>query len=90
MYLGVLLVHTGSFFFFIFIFVLSSIHLSLFFFLLPLQVANTMATIMAAHRPNATYKVGPDSAAAPIVGLLPTAIREFIVKFSMYKEVGST
>ena len=55
-----------------------------------LQVANTMATIMAAHRPNATYKVGPDSAAAPIVGLLPTAIREFIVKYSMYKEVGST
>ena len=35
-------------------------------------------------------QVGPDSAAAPIVGLLPTAIREFIVKYSMYKMVGST
>jgi len=53
------------------------------------EVAKTMATIMAAHRPNATYKVGPDSMAAPIVGLLPTAVREFIVKFSMYKKVGS-
>ena len=54
------------------------------------EVAKTMGQIMAAHRPNATYKVGPDSKAAPVVGLLPTAIREFIVKYSMYKQVGST
>ena len=53
------------------------------------EVAKTMGTIMEAHRPNQTYKVGPDSAAAPIVGLLPTAIRETIVKFSMYKQLGS-
>ncbi len=52
-------------------------------------VAATMADILRAHRPRATYKVGPDSAAAPIVGLLPTAVREFIVKWSMYKQVGS-
>jgi len=52
------------------------------------EVAKTMAVIMEAHRPLATYKVGPDSAAAPFVGLLPTAIREFIVKYSMYKKVG--
>ena len=43
-----------------------------------------------AHRPNATYKVGPDSKAAPVVGLLPTYIREFIVKYSMYKQTGRT
>ena len=49
-----------------------------------------MAQIMAAHRPNATYKVGPDSKAAPVVGLLPTYIREFIVKYSMYKQTGRT
>jgi len=52
------------------------------------EVAKTMKTIMSAHRPYATYKVGPDSQAAPFVGLLPTAIREFIVKYSMYKQVG--
>ena len=54
------------------------------------EVAKTMAQIMAAHRPNATYKVGPDSKAAPVVGLLPTYIREFIVKYSMYKQTGRT
>ena len=54
------------------------------------EVAKTMAQIMGAHRPNATYKVGPDSKAAPVVGLLPMPIREFIVKKSMYNQTGAT
>ena len=54
------------------------------------KVADVMGQIMAAHRPNASYKVGDDSKAAPVVGLLPTCIREFIVKYSMYNQVGST
>lgn len=54
------------------------------------QVAQTMGDIMAAHRPMACYKVGIDSKAAPIVGLLPTAIRETVVKYSMYKILGKS
>ena len=54
------------------------------------EVAKTMAQIMAAHRPNAMYKVGPDSKATPVVGLLPTAIKEFIVKKQVYNMIGST
>lgn len=54
------------------------------------KVADTVQQIMEAHRPNACYKVGDDSKAAPVVGLMPTSIREFIVKYSMYKQTGST
>lgn len=54
------------------------------------KVADVMGEILQAHRPNACYKVGEDSKAAPVVGLLPTYIREFIVKYSMYQQTGST
>lgn len=54
------------------------------------KVAEVMGQIMSEHRPNACYKVGEDSKAAPVVGLFPTYVREFIVKYSMYKQVGST
>ena len=49
-------------------------------------VADVMEGLMAAPRPRTSYKVGPDSGAAPFVGMLPTGLREFIVKGSMYKQ----
>jgi hypothetical protein len=52
------------------------------------EVAKTMQTIMEVGRPFSSYKVGPDSKAAPFCGMLPTGIRETVVKFSMYKEIG--
>ena len=51
-------------------------------------VADTMLAIMKAGRPQSSYKVGPDSKAAPFCGILPTGVREAVVKFSMYKELG--
>ena len=49
-------------------------------------VADVMEEVMAAPRPRTSYKVGPDSVAAPFVGMLPTGLREFIIKGSMYAQ----
>ena len=48
-----------------------------------------MLELMEANRPLSSYKVGPDSKAAPFVGMMPTGVREFIVKYSMFGEVGT-
>ena len=47
-----------------------------------------MLEIMTVGRPWSSYKVGPDSKAAPFCGILPTGVRETVVKFSMYKRIG--
>eukprot|EP00936_MAST-01D_sp_MAST-1D-sp1_P001427 g1427.t1 len=52
-------------------------------------VADVMERVMAASRPLTSYKVGPDSVAAPFVGMLPTGVREFIVKKNMMGETGA-
>jgi len=52
------------------------------------EVAKRMLEIMTVGRPWSSYKVGPDSKAAPFVGILPAGVRETIVKFSMYKSIG--
>lgn len=52
----------------------------------PSVVATTMEEIMSTERPGLSYKVGPDSAAAPFVGLTPTKFREWVIRASMYKK----
>ena len=52
------------------------------------EVAKTMLEIMTVGRPWSSYKVGPDSKAAPFCGILPTGVRETVVKFSMYGRIG--
>ena len=77
------------------------------------KVAEAMVEIMAAGRPQSSYKaraahaacshcstvhsvhtslfscqVGDDSKGAPFCGLLPTGVRETVVKWSMYKNLG--
>ncbi len=37
------------------------------------------------NRPLLAPQVGPDSKASPFVGMLPTPLREWIVRKSMYK-----
>ena len=53
------------------------------------RVADAVLELMEANRPLSSYKVGPDSKAAPFVGMMPTGVREFIVKYSMFGEVGT-
>lgn len=52
------------------------------------KVAEAMVEIMGAGRPQSSYKVGDDSKGAPFCGLLPTGVRETVVKYSMYKKLG--
>jgi NAD(P)-dependent dehydrogenase (short-subunit alcohol dehydrogenase family) len=52
----------------------------------PRFIAAAMEEIMAAERPNNSYKVGPDSQAAPFAGLLPWKLREFVIRGAMYGE----
>ena len=52
-------------------------------------VGETMAVALKAWRPASSYKVGPDSKAAPIVGMLPIDVSEWIVLKSMYGNTGS-
>ena len=52
-------------------------------------VAETAVRLMADFRPLSSYKVGPDSKAAPFCGMLPTGVREFVVKKSMFSKTGS-
>lgn len=47
-------------------------------------IALAMEQAMTAPTPLTSYKVGPDSKAAPFVGMLPPAVREFIVATSMF------
>ena len=48
-----------------------------------------MEYALSVGRPANCYKVGPDSKAAPIVGLLPVAVSEWILKQSIYQRIGS-
>lgn len=48
-----------------------------------------MSTVLAAGRPLSSYKVGPDSKAAPIVGSLPVTVSEWILKKSMFGMLGA-
>jgi NAD(P)-dependent dehydrogenase (short-subunit alcohol dehydrogenase family) len=54
------------------------------------EVAKVMQIALTDHRPYESYRVGPDSQAAPIVGSLPRDISEWIVKLSMYGTTGSS
>eukprot|EP00050_Salpingoeca_kvevrii_P019244 m.84021 g.84021 ORF g.84021 m.84021 type:complete len:414 (-) comp8327_c0_seq1:108-1349(-) len=51
----------------------------------PRYVAKAMEEAMTAETPKTSYKVGPDSKAAPFAGMLPPCIREWILKKAMYK-----
>lgn len=53
------------------------------------EVAKTMSVVLTAGRPFSSYKVGPDSKAAPIVGSLPVTVSEWIIKKSMFGTLGS-
>jgi len=48
-------------------------------------VAETMEHIMELGRLTMSYKVGPDSKAAPIAGLLPWKVQEWLVKKATFK-----
>ena len=50
----------------------------------PRYIAAAMEEILACERPNLSYKVGPDSKAAPFVGLFPSKLREFVLRSQMY------
>ena len=49
-------------------------------------VAKAMEQIMKDAQPELSYKVGPDSKAAPYVGCLPTNLRERLVRYSIFKQ----
>jgi NAD(P)-dependent dehydrogenase (short-subunit alcohol dehydrogenase family) len=53
------------------------------------KVAERMEHIMAAGVPRSTNLVGPDSNATPWVGMLPTGVRELIIKLAVFKRVDS-
>jgi hypothetical protein len=48
-----------------------------------------MSVVLAAGRPYSSYKVGPDSKAAPIVGSLPVTVSEWVIKKSMFGKLGA-
>ena len=48
-------------------------------------VAETMEHIMEQGRLTMSYKVGPDSKAAPIAGLLPWKVQEWLVKKATFQ-----
>jgi len=48
------------------------------------KVAEAALHALTAYRPRSSYKVGIDSKLAPIVGMLPTGVREFISRNGMY------
>jgi NAD(P)-dependent dehydrogenase (short-subunit alcohol dehydrogenase family) len=50
----------------------------------PRYIAKAMEDALTAGRPNSSYKVGIDSNVSPYVGMLPTRVREFIVRKSMF------
>jgi NAD(P)-dependent dehydrogenase (short-subunit alcohol dehydrogenase family) len=52
----------------------------------PREVGFAMEEALGAHRPALRYKVGMDSKASPIVGLLPTIVREKLLAKSMFSE----
>lgn len=54
------------------------------------EVGKVMQIALTDYRPYHSYKVGPDSQAAPFVGILPRSVSEFIVKFSMYGTPGTS
>ncbi len=50
----------------------------------PRYVGYAMETAMTVARPALRYKVGIDSKLSPIVGLLPTGLREKLLAKSMF------
>ena len=49
------------------------------------KIGEAMVEAMSAPTPRLRYRVGFDSKASPIVGLLPTSWREWILRKSMFK-----
>lgn len=50
----------------------------------PRYIAAAMEEALTATTPNNSYKVGIDSKVSPFVGMLPTCVREWIVRKSMF------
>ena len=53
------------------------------------EVAKRIRLALAAGRPLHGYKVGPDSRATPIAGLLPVPIQDFVMKAQVYGRQGT-
>mmetsp|Transcript_22897 Transcript_22897/g.68736 ORF Transcript_22897/g.68736 Transcript_22897/m.68736 type:complete len:424 (-) Transcript_22897:69-1340(-) len=53
------------------------------------EVARRIKLALAAGRPLHGYKVGPDSRATPIAGLLPIPVADAIMKFTVFGRQGS-
>jgi len=52
------------------------------------EVAKRIKLALAAGRPLHGYKVGPDSRATPIAGLLPIPLQDFVMKAQVYGQQG--
>ena len=48
------------------------------------EVCKAAEHALTAHSPRSSYKVGIDSKLAPIVGMLPTGVRETIARHGLY------
>jgi len=53
------------------------------------EVAKRIKLALAAGRPLHGYKVGPDSRATPIAGLLPIPVADAVMKFSVFGRQGT-
>ena len=51
-------------------------------------VADKVEVLMTAPRAKFSVMVGPDSKAAPIVGTLPVAIRDWVMKYNIWGDTG--
>lgn len=48
------------------------------------EVCKVAEHALTAHSPRSSYKVGIDSKLAPLVGMLPTGVREWIARNGIY------
>jgi hypothetical protein len=53
------------------------------------EVAKRIRLALAAGRPLHGYKVGPDSRATPVAGLLPVPVADAVMKFSVFGRQGA-
>ena len=53
------------------------------------EVAKRIRLALAAGRPLHGYKVGPDSRATPVAGLLPVPVADAVMKFSVVGRQGA-
>ena len=53
------------------------------------EVAKRIRIALAAGRPLHGYKVGPDSRATPVAGLLPVPVADAVMKFSVFGRQGA-